>query len=235
MQRHLLLILALAATAACDETPMEVEEIPTEALVAYLPFTADVTDAGPEGNDGVLLGGATASGELILGSNDTDALALPGSTLDVALSFTISAFVRLDDLHGGDHHLFSAANNLQDDEVGIWYREATDEWIFGFDGDEDASVVNAAIEDGGWHHIAIVRSTSIAVFYLNGLQIGTPQVVSDVALVIENDGLIFGQDQDSVGGDFDATEAWAGAIDNLRIYERPLDAMEIALLAAEPR
>lgn len=235
MRRHLLTILLLAFIVGCEDTPMEVEQIPTVGLVAHLTFDAGVSDASPEENDGVLLGGATANGELLVGSNDTDALALPGSTLDVAISFTVSAFVRIDDLHGGDHHLLSGGNNLQDDEVRILYRETTDEWIFGFDGDEDATVVNPAVEDGGWHHVAFVRSTSLGVLYLNGLQIGQPQVVSDIALVIDDLGLIIGQDQDTVGGDFEASDSWAGAIDNLRIYERPLDAAEIALLAAEPR
>lgn len=233
--RRTLLLLAIAASAGCSDAPTEVDDFPTEGLVAHLAFASDATDASGEGNDGLLLGGATANGELLLGSNDTDALTLPGGTLNDVLSFTISAFVRIDDLHGGDHYLLSGANGLQDDEAAIWYRESTDEWILGFDGDEDAAVVNPAVEDGGWHHIAVVRSTSIGVIYLNGLAIGTPQVVADLPLVIESLGLIFGQDQDSVASGFEASDSWAGAIDNLRIYDRALDALEIAELAAEVR
>lgn len=46
---------------------------------------------------------------------------------------------------------------------------------------------------------------------------------------------VFGQDQDEVGGGYEADEAWARAMDNLRICDRALGVEEVALLAAEPR
>jgi hypothetical protein len=48
-------------------------------------------------------------------------------------------------------------------------------------------------------------------------------------------GLVFGQDQDTVGGGFEADESWAGAMDNLRIYNRALTATDVAALAQESR
>ena len=42
------------------------------------------------------------------------------------------------------------------------------------------------------------------------------------------------RDQDTRGGGFEADEAWAGAMDNLRIYDRPRSAAEIQQRSEEP-
>jgi len=95
--------------------------------------------------------------------------------------------------------------------------------------------VDSTIEDGEWHHVTVTRSGTTGRLYLGGTQLGNPITVNGATLDIDPDGLIFGQDQDEVGGRFEADEAWAGAMDNLRIYNRALSASEVELVAAEPR
>jgi hypothetical protein len=46
-------------------------------------------------------------------------------------------------------------------------------------------------------------------------------------------GGVVGQDQDSVGGGFQAEQAFAGQMDNLRINDRAPDAAEALILSQE--
>jgi MSHA biogenesis protein MshQ len=209
--------------------------VPSEGLQAFLPFSADASDESGNGNDGTLLGAATASGELILGNNADDMLVLPSSVMDGLVDFTFAAWLRIDTIREESHEVISGANAAEDNALIFWYRDHTDEWVVGINNGSSVFASDSTIEDGEWHHVALTRSGAIAVLYLDGSQLGDAVDVGAESLDIDPGGLIFGQDQDEVGGGFEADEAWAGAIDNLRIYDRALDQAEVALLAAEAR
>jgi hypothetical protein len=183
----------------------------------------------------MLLGGAAASSELLLGDNTTDMLTLPGSVLDGVADFTFSAWLRIDVLRGENHQILSAANAVEDNVIGIWYREATDEWVFGEDDDSYEFGTDARIEDGQWHHVVVTRAGSSAQMYFDGLPLGSAVSVPGDVLDVDPNGLVFGQDQDMVGGGFEADEAWAGAMDNLRLYDRAVSGTEAQSLAEEQR
>lgn len=209
--------------------------IPTQGLEAFYSFEGDASDQSNAGNDATLGGGATADGELVMGDNDTDFLSVPSAVLDGLVDFTVAAWVRLDVLRNENRQLISGANAQEDNALLLWYREQTDEWLVGINSGDSAFAVDSTIEDMDWHHVALVRSGTSAVLYLDGAQLGDPVVVPGDALDVDPGGLIFGQDQDEVGGGFDAGESWAGSLDNLRIYNRALSQAEVALVAAEPR
>jgi MSHA biogenesis protein MshQ len=223
------------ALIACGDDPTAPAGPPTEGLILFMPFTNGPNDASGEGFNGTLLGAATANGELVVGDNDADALSIPGSALNELISFTFSAWVRLDLLRDQDRYLVSAANDLQDDEFGVWYRELTGQWVVGFDGSEDGLLLDPSIQDLAWHHIVVVRSFTVGAVYVDGRQVGQPQLFPDTPLAVDANGLILGQDQDTLGGGFASDESWAGGIDNLRIYSRALSFEEITLLFEESR
>jgi Concanavalin A-like lectin/glucanases superfamily len=227
-------VLFLALTA-CGDGPTAPAGPPTEGLILFMPFANGANDASGAGFNGTLLGAATASGELIVGDNDTDALSIPGSAMNELISFTFSAWVRLDLLRDQDRYLVSAANSFQDDEFGVWYRELTGQWVIGFDGSEDGLLADPSIKDMAWHHIVVVRSFTAGAVYVDGRQLGQPLFLPDTPLAVDTNGLILGQDQDMPGGGFASDESWAGGIDNLRIYSRALSVDEIALLFGESR
>ena len=77
------------------------------------------------------------------------------------------------------------------------------------------------------------RARSTTRLYLDGSAFGAVIAIDPDLLEIDPGGLIFGQDQDVLGGDFAADESWAGAMDNLRIYNRALSADEIKRVAEE--
>ncbi|NQU05622.1 MAG: LamG domain-containing protein, partial [Calditrichaeota bacterium] len=69
-----------------------------------------------------------------------------------------------------------------------------------------------------WFHIAITRNEDGQwTAYFNGEEVGSGDLPGG-ALTIARNGLVFGQDQDVVGGNFDVTQALLGRVDELRIW-----------------
>jgi hypothetical protein len=133
------------------------------------------------------------------------------------------------------NQLLSGANAGQDNAVGIWYSANNLLWAWCIDGVTTMFAPNSVVEDGLWHHVGYVRSGASAMLFIDGAMIGSSVAVSAAAFDVGAGGLFIGQDQDTVGGMFDASQNWTGEIDNLRIYKRALSAAEIVLARDEPR
>ncbi len=82
--------------------------------------------------------------------------------------------------------------------------------------------------DGQWHHIATTWSsgTGECLLYRDGLLVCRTNLVGGTALP-SGGTLVLGQDQDSVGGGFDATQAFLGRLDEVRIWNRVRSQAEI--------
>ncbi|MDP8237769.1 MAG: LamG-like jellyroll fold domain-containing protein, partial [Candidatus Hatepunaea meridiana] len=71
---------------------------------------------------------------------------------------------------------------------------------------------------GEWFHAALTRNGNGQwIAYFNGEEAGRGNLPRG-ALVIANNGLVLGQDQDAVGGGFDPNQAFRGKLDELRIW-----------------
>lgn len=226
------LILAAGGLGCGDDEPTNPDGPPTSGLLAFYSFNGTVADRSGNGNDGTLLGGATAVDYLYTRPNDTDALSLPNTLLDGRADFTVAAWVRINLLQVGDNQFLSGANAVEDNAIGIWYANPTDRWNLCLDG-TSYGFGTSTMEDGDWHHVAVLRDGTAATLYLDGNPVGTSIVVPATPLSVDTGGLIIGQDQDTVGGSFDAGESWGGWVENLRFYDRPLTAGEIDKLVAE--
>jgi len=228
-------LLVLGVVACTEATAVEEPDPLSVGLVAHLIFQGDATDQSGNGNDGDLLGAATASGELLLGNNANDMLRLPSGAMDGLGDFTFAAWLRIDTFRDNSHEVISAANAIEDNALIFWYREGTDQWAVGVNNVSADFPTDPSIETGQWLHVALLRSGTSASLFLNGVRLGAPVTVPGDVLDIAPGGLVFGQDQDTVGGGFEADESWAGAMDNLRIYNRALTATDVAALAQESR
>ena len=229
-----LMLIALSGCSDKDSTePSNKKQlnIPTNGLMVYLQFGGNANDLSGNGNNGMLLGGATASGALVLGDNATDALSLPSTVMDNLHDFTFAAWLRMDSLRNASHEVISGANANFDNVLIFWYREHTDEWVVGINGGNNPFAIDTRIEDQQWHHVALTRTGSTASLYLDGTALGSPVSVGNDTLEIDPSGLIFGQDQDTLGGGFAQDQSWAGAMDNLCIYNRALGAAEVQTVA----
>ena len=96
----------------------------------------------------------------------------------------------------------------------------------------DTTIPNIA--DNAWHHIAAVRddTTNVVTIYTDGTPRGSNNTLALGTLSVAAGGLVVGEEQDSVGGSFDALQSFVGLLDDLRFYSRVLTAAEVAYLAA---
>jgi hypothetical protein len=238
--RYFLSVLLFVAFPFVSSTPI-LGQIPTEGLVAFYPFNGNANDESGNGNNGMLLGGASVTSHLILGDNANDALSLPSTILNGLSDFTFAGDIQIQNVHSAGGYLVDANvwicgaaswhpggngfNLTYDGTIGHWrilvVPPVQTNYFFDYD---------LTIEDGAWHHIAITRSGDLATLYIDGAQLGYPTIVPDAPLECDEGGLIVGQEQDVVGGGFQQSQSLAGRIDNLAIYDRALSRDEIGQL-----
>lgn len=84
-------------------------------------------------------------------------------------------------------------------------------------------------EDGAWHHLAFTWQSSdgAARLYRDGILVFSATIATGDSIV-GGGALVLGQDQDTLGGGFAATQAWKGELDDVRVYRnRVLTAAEV--------
>jgi MSHA biogenesis protein MshQ len=142
-----------------------------------------------------------------------------------------------------------AMNNLSNFSISLWYQtpktgpqsiisgssvSSFNELIFWFTNNTlfsphikggTRTITTSNISDDVWHHLVWTRSGSRNLFYRDGvLQTGSA-ILSTGALNITS--LILGQEQDSLGGSFDASQSVEGLVDELLIFEKALTAAQV--------
>ena len=79
--------------------------------------------------------------------------------------------------------------------------------------------------DDSWHMLTVVIETDGTMVYLDGVLEEDNDYGSDEGFMIE--GLWIGGDQDSVDGDWGASQQYSGVVDELAIFDRVLTPEEI--------
>ena len=88
----------------------------------------------------------------------------------------------------------------------------------------------AKVRDNSWHSLVFVRDRLIGdntnnILYIDGMYIDNiSEATGDLAL---DGSLVIGQDQDGVGGGFDATQTYKGYIDEMIIYNSVLSSSQV--------
>lgn len=235
-RKFCLAIAIVVAFGACSkDDPVEPTKSSGPVLLVSYTFTGDATDGSGSGNDGTLVGGAQVNGTLATGMNTTDALMIPYTIIDGIGNFTIATWVKLNSVNPCCHQLISGSNGTEDNEFMVWYASTTGNWRIGIGDGNDQFAGDTRVEDGQWHHVAITRSGSSAMLYLDGVLVGGAIGTSSKKPTIFPGGLFLGQDQDIVGGQFDADQSFNGEMDNFVIYNAALGAAAIADLRDAPR
>jgi len=153
---------------------------------------------------------------------------LPNTALNGLSNVTVAGWIR--STKTGQQAIISGANSGNDNEYLIFLLSDTVLRLYGGGGSVQWTI--SSLADGGWHHLAMVRDAdnNQATLYIDGNSQGVrPKVFG--ALSIEVGGLVLGQEQDSVGGGFQASQAFSGDIDEFRVYSRVLTGPEITGLA----
>lgn len=89
------------------------------------------------------------------------------------------------------------------------------------------SLSNGGVGDGNWHHLVWTRTGTNLSYYVDGAFVQCGNAGGSGALDINPTGLIIGQEQDALGGGFDANQAWDGLLDELTIFDSALPLSEI--------
>ncbi|XP_051901956.1 neuronal pentraxin-2-like [Pristis pectinata] len=91
-----------------------------------------------------------------------------------------------------------------------------------------------AVSDGTWHHVCVTWSTRDGVWevYQDGLSRGCGQNLAPWHPIRLGGVFILGQEQDAVGGRFDATQAFVGNLSDFNMWDRVLQPDEVRRLAA---
>jgi YD repeat-containing protein len=152
---------------------------------------------------------------------DTGRVTLPAAALDGLGDFTVEFWLKTDDTSGAlisgaasnsaanEFLLFTQPDGLQIYIKGLLWPSSIYVW------------------GGGWRHVAVTRTGGLGYLYVNGTARSSHGAVPSGALSIADGGLLLGQEQDCVGGCFDAAQALVGEIDELTIYDRALSLAEI--------
>lgn len=123
----------------------------------------------------------------------------------------------------GDGGLFSYATPSGDNEIYIDDPSSLDLMVVG-----DGISGSHSVVDGIWHHLAVTWRSSDGNYELivDGVQVESGALAAGES--IDGGGtLIVGQDQDFVGGGFEADQAYLGRLDELVIYDVVLPASRI--------
>ena len=213
-------------------------------LVAHYRLDGDARDASGNAYHGTPSGVepgedrfGIGSGALVFQGTD-DRIDLPNRVLDGLRDVSISFWLKT--TKPRSQSILSAANRSNDNEhmVYLWDQSNLHFFSHGASGNPSFCWVSIpAIADGQWHHIVVIRNAAegSADFYVDG--VGQTDLCGHLefgALAVEEGGLIIGQEQDRLGGDFDPNQVLDGSLDDLRIYDKVLSAAEVQTLLGEP-
>ncbi|XP_062331572.1 neuronal pentraxin-2b isoform X2 [Osmerus eperlanus] len=90
-----------------------------------------------------------------------------------------------------------------------------------------------SVRDGRWHHICITWTTRDGLWeaYQDGQKLGAGDNLAPWHPIKPGGAIILGQEQDVVGGRFDATQAFVGELSQVNIWDRVLKSVEIQNMA----
>ncbi|XP_062841120.1 neuronal pentraxin-2a [Trichomycterus rosablanca] len=90
-----------------------------------------------------------------------------------------------------------------------------------------------SVGDGRWHHICITWTTRDGFWeaYQDGERLGTGENLAPWHPIKPGGVIILGQEQDIVGGRFDATQAFVGELSHFNMWDRVLRPIDISNMA----
>ena len=155
-------------------------------------------------------------------SSTTDYAILGKAALDGVDDFTISVWHK--GANGSDSNsLLSGANSSQYNELIFWYTNETS--FRGHLEGHSQPIGNNNINTGNWRHLVWRRTGNESCYFVDNVKQGC-KAFDPSTLNISS--LILGQEQDNLGGGFDASQDWEGVLDELLIFRRALSDSDIS-------
>lgn len=170
----------------------------------------------------------TASGKVCSAGDFTttgkgDYLSLANTATDGLDDFTVSVWATKGFTHTGT--ILSGANSGQQNEMIMFF--PGNSTFLPYIKSSNVSLSSGGIGDGNWHHLVWTRTGTNQCYYVDGVQVQCGTINNSDSLDIDAGGLIIGQEQDSLGGSFDESQAWDGLLDELIIFNSALPESQI--------
>ena len=228
-----------AIFAACSEekdAPKPTPDKPTttleEATVINVPLDGEANDQGPGKINGIVSGALPAedrhgnsNGALHFdGINDYVDL---GTTIKTDSISTISVWAKFDSLSADmrDMELVSKSSYRQGMEIVI-YKGKLQFYLVGVDDNNNIGVQVTSLETNKWYHIVAIydRTAAKMEFYLDDKLIASDNAPVSITKI---DPLMLGN------WDYQETRYFAGYLDDLKLFNRPVTKAEVDSLYNE--
>lgn len=186
------------------------------------PFYADVAGEVIEtigGLNGQAKSSQTIPGKIcnavdLTGTGTSDYLVLDEAILTGQTDFAISVWLRTS---AQTVQTILSGAGVENNDLLMWLPDGSSFAPY-LKGAQVTSTPLDFISDDHWQHLVWTRKGNKSCIYQNGELMGCISSVSSAALEIQS--LILGQEQDNVGGGFEASQAFNGFIDELLIYQQ---------------
>lgn len=171
-----------------------------------------------------------STGAITLIADANDRVTLPAAVAHNASDFTFAAWFRTTKTTGSNA-ILSGANSSNNNELTLYLANAGATVTFTTGENASSNVswnLSSSLADGTWHHVAVVRNdvNDKVTLYIDGESKGELTTTLST-LTIDTGGLVLGEEQDTVGGAFTTAEAFAGSLDDVRIYRSALTATDV--------
>ena len=199
--------------------------------------SGEIIDSSGNNYHGEAISASTSNGFIcnaadLSATGTNDYLSLDYSAINGLKDFTLSAWVNT--TRTSAQTIMSVANSTQSNEAVFYYENSTSSWPTlresPFNGSTKTAVSN--ISTGSWKHHVWTRKTNVnngelCLYIDNVLQGCSTHNNGEFAIDVDATGFILGQEQDSLGGGFDSSQAFSGLLDEVLLFDRVLSTTEI--------
>ncbi len=148
-----------------------------------------------------------------------DYVSVPNTVLDGLIDFTMEFWVKTS---GSGDGIISGATSGSDNQCLLFDQSNLRVYI-----KQQNWRTGVSLNDGNWHHVVVTRANSTVKIYKDGVFKNSTSSLPAGPLSIAPNGLIIGQEQDSVGGGFNWSQAFNGLLDEIVVYNYVLTAEEV--------
>ncbi|MFN5056331.1 MAG: LamG domain-containing protein, partial [Bacteroidota bacterium] len=236
---------AESASATINQQPSTL----ANGLVAYYPFNGNANDTSVNANNGLVTRATLATDRFgkenaayeFNGANSSIKIPFTSSINSIQKGLSVSAWIymqggtgasnppRLLELRGAYGNGGNAGFVLLSQGNSDSARTFETRW-YSDNGNTNISIApTSSVKSKEWHHIVFTADgeSGIGKFYVDGLLKGTNAQMTNQGKITScdyNNNAIF------IGIEPGGTGAWGGKIDEVRLYNRPLDSSEISVL-----
>lgn len=154
-------------------------------------------------------------------SGINDYITLDSEALNNRNHFSISLWYKTSKV--GTQSLISGSSAASFNELIFWFTSNTS--FSPYLKNNIQTITTNNIADNNWHHLVWTRSNTKNKFYRDGvLQLNNVTLPSGMLNISS---LILGQEQDSLGGSFEASQSVEGLLDELLVFNKALTASQV--------